>query len=79
MTNEQILTEIQFRQKKINDLTNIYNMRKSNINIWYNNGTELVSLTQITFPFNLTNELNMLLLESIMFYENEIHDLKNKL
>lgn len=79
MTDVMILTEIQWRQKKILDLTDLYNMRCSNINIWFNNGSELVSLTQHTFPFNLQNELKVLLLESIIFYENEIQDLKNKL
>lgn len=79
MTDEQILTEIQYRQQKIDDLLSLYNMPKKNINIWFNNGNELVSLTQISFPFNLHHELGILLLESIHFYETEISNLKNKL
>jgi hypothetical protein len=79
MTDEQILTEIQYRQQKIDDLLSLYNMPKKNINIWFNNGNELVSLTQISFPFNLSHELGILLLESIHFYETEISNLKNKL
>ena len=79
MTDEQILTEIQYRQQKIDDLLSLYNMPKKNINIWFNNGNELVSLTQISFPFNLNHELGILLLESIHFYETEISNLKNKL
>jgi len=78
MTDEQILSEIQYRQNKIDDLCDLYNMSKTNINIWFNNTNELVSLTQHSFPYNLQHELNILLLESIHFYEKEIEELKNK-
>lgn len=79
MTNEQILSEIQWRQKKIDDLTDIYNMPVSSVNIWFHNGNEFSLLTQHTFPFSLANELKMLILESIIYYENEIQTLKNQL
>ena len=79
MTDEQILTEIQYRQQKIDDLLNLYNMPKNHINIWYFAGEELISLTQSNFPFNLHHELGILILESIHFYETEISNLKNKL
>lgn len=79
MTDEEILIEIQYRQQKIEDLLTLYNMPKKNIQIWFNHQNELVSLSQISFPFNLQHELGILILESIHFYENEIYNLKNHL
>jgi len=37
-----------------------------------------ISIGQTTFPFNLANEVRMLILESVLYYENEIIELKNK-
>lgn len=79
MTDEQILTEIQWRQTKIEGLYELYNSQMSNIQIWFNNENSLTSLGQNTFPFNLYNEVKMLILESIIYYENEIQTLKNQL
>ena len=79
MTDELILTEIQYRQQKIEDLLTLYNMSKKNIQIWFNHQNELISLSQSNFPFNLQHELGILILESIHFYETEITNLKNQL
>lgn len=78
MTDEQILIEIQVRQKKIEHLQKLYDMPISSVQIWYNNSETIMSLDQATFPFNLATEVKMLLLESILFYENEIQEFKNK-
>lgn len=79
MTDEQIITEIQWRQTKIESLYQLYNKPMTNVQIWFNDGNSLNSLGQNTFPFNLGNEVRMLVLESIIFYENEIQSLKNQL
>ena len=78
MTDEQILIEIQVRQQKIEQLYKLYNKPISGVQIWYNDSDALISIGQETFPFNLANEVRMLILESVLFYENEIIELKNK-
>lgn len=78
MTDEQILIEIQVRQQKIEQLYKLYNKPISGVQIWYNDSDALISIGQETFPFNLANEIRMLILESVLFYENEIIELKNK-
>jgi len=79
MTDEQILTEIQVRQQKIEQLYKLYNKPISSVNIWYHDGEAILSMGQETFPFNLANEIRMLILESVLFYENEIQEYKNRL
>lgn len=79
MTDEQILIEIQVRQQKIEQLYKMYNKPISGVEIWYRDNITLISLGQSAFPFNLANEVRMLILESVLFYENEIQEFKNKL
>lgn len=78
MTDEQILTEIQIRQQKIEQLYKLYNKPITAVEIWYRDDITLISIGQNDFPFNLANEVRMLILESVLFYENEIQELKNK-
>jgi len=78
MTDEQILTEIQIRQQKIEQLYKLYNKPITGVQIWYNDSETTISIGQTTFPFNLANEVRMLILESVLYYENEIIELKNK-
>lgn len=78
MTDEQILIEIQVRQQKIEQLYKLYNKPITGVQIWYNDSDALISIGQETFPFNLANEVRMLILESVFFYENEIQEFKNK-
>lgn len=80
MTDEQILIEIQVRQKKIEHLQKLYDIPISSVQIWCNNRetVTIMVLDQAIFPFNLASEVKLLLLESILFYENEIQEFKNK-
>ena len=79
-TDANIISEIANLQAKKIQLTTLLMLAPyKDVNIFFYGSDKFLAMDQSLLPFNLNIELNLILTDSIICYEERIKDLENQL